>query len=87
MCTACACTPTDTATDVVVTTDNVATAFQLEGVTCNSCAGKVAAAVDELPGVVSVRVDLPSSTLTVTGSRFDQDAIRTAVRAAGYGIS
>ncbi|CAN5917722.1 heavy-metal-associated domain-containing protein [soil metagenome] len=56
--------------------------------TCGGCVSNVTSALSAVPGVNNVDVSLPKHTATV---KFDEDktsidAMRTAVRSAGYDI-
>ncbi|GAA1615678.1 cation transporter [Catellatospora bangladeshensis] len=73
------CTTTPAATDGVIT----GRAFAVSGMTCGSCAARVATAVRAVPGVTDATVDLATATLTVTGPA-SAAAITAAVTAAGY---
>ncbi len=62
--------------------------FEVTGMTCASCSGRVERAVAAMPGVKSASVNLALETLDV---EYDKDAvdpqqIADAVRASGYGI-
>ncbi|MGO8906447.1 MAG: heavy-metal-associated domain-containing protein [Solirubrobacteraceae bacterium] len=61
--------------------------FDVTGMTCEHCVAAVSDAVGELPGVDDVEVDLPSGVVVVRGSDVDGEALRAAVRAAGYGVA
>lgn len=79
MCTSCETPATTTAADA----STGGLAFVVQGMTCGGCATKVAGAVQGVPGVADVAVDVAGGTLSVTGSA-DEVAIAAAVRAAGY---
>lgn len=60
--------------------------INVQGMSCQHCVKAVENAVKALPGVTSVDVDLKKNTATV---KFDEgrtalDAIREAIREAGY---
>jgi copper chaperone CopZ len=61
--------------------------FTIDGMTCNSCRLNVIDEVAELDGVDEVDVDLEARRMRVRGERLDDDAIRGAVRVAGYSAS
>ena len=65
--------------------------FALEGVSCGGCAAKITAAVTAIEGVTDAHVDVATATLDVTSTDVTGDLlaerVRTAVRAAGYGIN
>ncbi len=60
--------------------------YEVEGMTCHSCVAMVTEEVSEVPGVVSVDVDLPSGRVTVAGDA-DEDAVRRAIVEAGYSVA
>ena len=60
--------------------------YTVEGMTCEHCVRSVTEDVNEVPGVERVDVELASGRLVVRGEVSDQ-AIRTAVGAAGYQVS
>ncbi len=62
--------------------------LNVSGMTCGGCVGNVTRALTAIPGVNNVDVSLPKHMATV---KFDEgrtsvDAMRTAVRSAGYDI-
>lgn len=61
--------------------------YTVEGMTCSHCVLSVREEVSEVPGVSAVDVDLASGRLTVSGSGFDDDAVRAAVAEAGYEVA
>lgn len=62
--------------------------FTVTGMTCDHCVTSVTEEVSEVAGVTEVDVDLASGLLTVTSDGpLDTDAIRSAVRDAGYGVT
>ena len=60
--------------------------YEVEGMTCHSCVAMVTEEVSEVPGVISVDVDLPSGRVTVAGDA-DDDAVRRAIVEAGYSVA
>jgi copper chaperone len=60
--------------------------YVAEGMTCQHCVRSVTEEVSEVRGVESVEVDLASGRVTVTGSDFADEAVRTAVAEAGYEV-
>ncbi|EOM76416.1 heavy-metal-associated domain-containing protein [Rhodococcus rhodnii] len=62
--------------------------YTVSGMTCGGCAGKVTVAVERIPGVLGVDVDLAVGgiTLTTDGAVGD-DAVRDAVEQAGYRLA
>ena len=61
--------------------------YTVTGMTCQHCVLSVREEVSEVAGVTEVDVDLASGRLTVSGSEFTDDAVRDAVREAGYGVA
>ncbi len=61
--------------------------YTVTGMTCAHCVSSVREEVSEVAGVSAVDVDLASGRLTVSGSDVDDDAVRAAVRDAGYGVA
>jgi len=63
------------------------TTFRVLGMTCSHCVGFVTEALEELPGVESVEIDLSTETVAlVTDRPVEPAAIRAAVEAAGYEV-
>ncbi|NED96374.1 heavy-metal-associated domain-containing protein [Phytoactinopolyspora alkaliphila] len=62
---------------------DIATTYQVAGMTCGGCATKVETAVGKLPGATATVVDLDSSTVTVHG-HVSEEAVHTAIAEAGY---
>ena len=62
------------------------TSFLVDGLQCACCAADVEAAVGELPGIESARIDFSSGRLTVhhDATLSDEEGIRATVRACGY---
>ncbi len=62
--------------------------FLVRGMTCGHCVSSVTEEISEIPGVLSVTVDLVAdgdSTVTVeSGADVDESLIRAAVDEAGY---
>ncbi|WAL49894.1 heavy-metal-associated domain-containing protein [Rhodococcus pyridinivorans] len=53
--------------------------------TCGHCVSTVQAAVGSVPGVSAVKVDLPSGTVTSTGTA-SRDSVAQAISQAGYDV-
>jgi copper chaperone len=66
-------------------------AYGVDGMTCGHCAGVVTSALQGLPGVTDVLVDLTPggvSTVTVTSTApVSAEDVDTAVRQAGYRLA
>lgn len=62
--------------------------FHVLGMSCGHCVNFVTDELKTLAGVVSVVVDLPTETVTVTSDQpLPPAAVRTAVEAAGYEVA
>jgi copper chaperone len=61
--------------------------YAVVGMTCAHCVISVREEVSEVPGVVSVDVDLASGRMTVSAEDLSDDAIRAAVDEAGYELA
>lgn len=63
--------------------------FDVEGMTCGSCAARVQRALSDVPGVGEVAVNFATGRATVTPGpdvELDDDALAAAVERAGYGL-
>lgn len=61
------------------------TTFTVRGMTCGHCVSTVKTAVGSVPGVTAVEVDLPSGTVTSTGTA-PRNAVAQAISHAGYEV-
>jgi copper chaperone CopZ len=61
--------------------------YPVIGMTCEHCVNAVSGEIGKLAGVESVRVDLASGQVTVTGAGYTDDQIRDAVDEAGYSLA
>ncbi|GAS96722.1 copper ion binding protein [Mycolicibacterium canariasense] len=64
--------------------------LRVEGMSCGHCVSAITAAVQPLPGVASVAVDLAAGTVTVAGTAdpaLDPQAVTTAIEDCGYDVS
>ncbi len=71
----------------VVAADPAPTTIAVPGMHCPSCAKKVVARLSEVPGVATVRANVPAATLTVgpkAGQAPSPRALWEAVERAGY---
>lgn len=66
-----------------MTTRTIERIFKVSGMTCGHCQKAVEAAIGQLDGVQSVRVDLKAGEAKVVGHANDQ-AVTAAVEDAGY---
>ena len=62
------------------------TTYSIAGMTCQHCVMSVREEVSEVDGIAAVDNELDSGRLTVTGERYDDDAIHAAVAEAGYEV-
>ncbi len=58
--------------------------LEVNGMTCNHCAGKVKDALDAVEGVTGADVDLDSGRVSIEGDSLTGDALTKAVGEAGY---
>ena len=61
--------------------------FSVSGMTCAHCVAAVREEVGGVSGVSDVDVDLDSGALLVSGENVDDEAVRSAVEAAGYSLA
>ena len=62
-----------------------ATTFHVDGMTCRRCHEAVASQIGRLPGVVAVRIDAATGTVTVTAETpVDRVDVAAMVTTAGY---
>ena len=62
--------------------------FTVTGMTCGHCVASVTEEVQEIGGVESVAVDLPTGAVTVTSAApLDESAVKAAVEEAGYQLT
>jgi copper chaperone len=66
------------------------TTVEIDGMTCGGCVAHVTQALEAIPGVLNVSVELrageTSPVLVVSNDELDGDAVRTAVADAGYAV-
>ena len=60
------------------------TTYEVPGMTCEHCRVAVTEEVSQVAGVESVAVDLETKLVAVTGENVSDDAVREAIREAGY---
>ncbi|MFI7598345.1 heavy-metal-associated domain-containing protein [Actinoplanes sp. NPDC049681] len=66
----------------------VTATYTVTGMTCGHCVQAVTGELEQLPGVESVEVDLPTGSVTVTSAGpLAEDAVRAAVDEAGYELA
>ena len=61
--------------------------YTVTGMTCGHCVSSVKEEVGEVPGVTGVDVDLESGRVDVSGDSPDAEAVRAAIREAGYEVT
>jgi copper chaperone len=61
--------------------------FEIKGMTCGHCEGRVSAELMSIPGVIAVVASAEKAQAIITSDlEISGDAIETAVRAAGYSL-
>jgi copper chaperone CopZ len=60
--------------------------IDIEGMSCEHCVHHVTEALEGVPGVESVKVDLKGNSATVSGAVLDEGLMKAAVADAGYEI-
>ena len=64
------------------------TTFTVTGMTCDHCVRAVTTEVEEVPGVTAVAADLASGRVRVVSDQpVEDEAVRAAVREAGYEVT
>ncbi len=58
--------------------------YTVAGMTCAHCTAAVAEEVERVSGVRAVEVDLETKRVVVRGEGVSDDAVRDAIREAGY---
>lgn len=61
--------------------------YQVTGMSCGHCAGRITKEVSAVPGVSRVFVDLGAKAVTVEAARLDDGLIRQVIVEAGYGVT
>jgi len=66
----------------------IKTEFKVEGMSCGHCAKAIAEAVEALPGVANVAVDLATKSVTVEydPNEADMDKIKAEIEEMGYNV-
>jgi copper chaperone len=60
--------------------------YQVQGMTCQHCVDAVRSEVTQVPGIEVASVNLGLGLLTVAGSDYSDDAVKGAIREAGYEV-
>ena len=60
--------------------------LSIEGMTCGHCVKHVTGALRDVKGVTSVQVDLGAKSAVVDGEALEDDALKAAVKDAGYDV-
>jgi len=63
------------------------TTYSVPGIACGHCRTAITGEVTRVAGVSAVEVDLVTKTVTITGSGFNDAAVRDAIDEAGYDIA
>lgn len=58
--------------------------FRVPEMSCGNCVTKLTTVLRDVQGIAGVEIDLHTKWVVVTGEHIDSDAIRRAVRVAGY---
>ncbi|HVM69689.1 MAG TPA: heavy-metal-associated domain-containing protein [Gaiellaceae bacterium] len=58
--------------------------YTVSGMTCGHCKAAVTEEVEQVAGVEGVEVDLETKLVVVRGDGVSDDAVREAIREAGY---
>ncbi len=58
--------------------------YTVAGMSCDHCKASVTEEVEQIAGVDAVEVDLDSKRVVVRGEDVSDDAVRAAIREAGY---
>jgi copper chaperone len=58
--------------------------YTVEGMSCAHCTAAVTEEVEQVTGVSAVEVDLDTKRVLVRGEAVSDDAVREAIREAGY---
>lgn len=61
--------------------------LKIEGMSCGHCVMHVQSALEEVPGVISAKVDLLERSAMVEGENLDNQLLRAAVTEAGYKVT
>ncbi|MBF6097702.1 heavy-metal-associated domain-containing protein [Nocardia cyriacigeorgica] len=62
--------------------------YTVLGMACDHCAAAVTEALEHLPGVTAIAVDVDTDSVTLTSTLgLDPADVRTAVEAAGYELA
>lgn len=79
-----ATTPRSTSTIAQAHTETAR--FEVEGMACQSCAGRLQAGIRKVDGVTKAEVDFPSKTLTVQydASKIDAARIKAEIERLGF---
>ncbi|MFC0080762.1 heavy-metal-associated domain-containing protein [Aciditerrimonas ferrireducens] len=61
--------------------------YTVPGMSCDHCRQAVSGALEGLPGVTKVEVDLATKLVVVEGADLDDGALRAAIEEAGYEVA
>lgn len=62
------------------------TTYSVPGMSCGHCQMAITGEVSQIAGVTAVDVALDTKTVTVTGTGFNDAAVREAIDEAGYDV-
>lgn len=82
MCAGCACGGSGEASGEVKPGE--AKVYSVSGMTCGHCVSSICGEIGKIEGVTGVVVDLPTGAVTVSGTGFSEQEVRSAVERAGY---
>ena len=60
--------------------------FDVTGMSCGNCSGKVTKLVQALAGVKKVDASHENDTVSVTGKNLNEDLIRVTINGAGFNV-
>ena len=61
--------------------------IKIDGMSCAHCANSVKVALQDIPGITNVDVNVRAGQATVEGSGFDDDDLKQAVEDEGYTVT
>ena len=61
--------------------------IKIDGMSCAHCANSVKVALEDIPGITNVDVNVRAGQATVEGSGFDDNDLKQAVEDEGYTVT
>lgn len=58
--------------------------LKIDGMSCENCVKKVVSALDAMPGVSNLHVDIGKATMEIDGVQATEDKVIAAILDAGY---